>query len=141
MAARRVVLGADSEGALALAQHGSSVLLRIAGVVAAPACLADVVVALRAGSPGAATDSVDALFHDEQLDGPLPDRLRVLALTLNDERPVVAARTAGLDDVDLVGAEDIADPGAVGIGSVDAQLAVLATRLDMAAVYLRLIRG
>jgi len=122
-------------------EHGSSVLLRIAGVVAAPACLADVVVALRAGSSGAGTDSVDALFHDEQLDGPLPDRLRVLALTLNDERPVVAARTAGLDDVDLVGAEDIADPGAVGIGSVDAQLAVLATRLDMAAVYLRLIRG
>jgi hypothetical protein len=141
MAARRVVLGADSAGTLALAQHGSSILLRIAGVVAAPACLADVVVALRADSPGAATDSVDALFHDEQLDGPLPDRLRVLALTLNDERPVVAARTAGLDDVDLVGAEDIADPGAVGIGSADAQLAVLATRLEMAAVYLRLIRG
>ena len=141
MAARRVVLGADSAGALALAQHGSSVLLRIAGVVAAPACLADVVVALRADSPGAATDSVDALFHDEQLDGPLPDRLRVLALTLNDERPVVAARTAGLDDVDLIGAQDVADATAGIIGSDDVQLAVLAVRLEMTAVYLRLIRG
>ena len=141
MVSRRVVLGADSAAALALAQHGSSVLLRIAGVVAAAACLADVVVALQAGSLGAVTESVDALFHDEQIDGPLPDRLRVLALTLNDERPVVAARMAGLGDVDLVGAEDIADPGAVGIGSADAQLAVLAVRLEMAAVYLRLIRG
>ena len=141
MAARRVVLGADSAGVLALAQHGSSVLLRIAGVVAAPACLADVVVALRAGSSGAATDSVDALFHDEQLDGPLPDRLRVLALTLNDERPVVAARTAGLDDVDLIGAQDVADATAGIIGSDDVQLAVLAVRLEMTAVYLRLIRG
>ena len=141
MASRQVVLGADSAGALALAQHVSSLLLRIAGVVAAAACLADVVVALRAESPGAAIDSVDALFHDEQIDGPLPDRLRVLALTLNDERPVVAARTAGLDGVDLVGADDTADPGEVGIGSADAQLAVLAVRLEMAAVYLRLIRG
>jgi hypothetical protein len=137
MTSRRVVLCADSAAALALAHHGSSVLLRVAGTVAAAAGLADVVIALR----GAVHDSVDSLFHDDQIDGPLPDRLRVLALTLNDERPVVAARTAGLDDVDLVGAQDIADPGMVGIGSADAQLAVLAVRLEMAAVYLRLIRG
>ena len=138
MDSRRVVLAADSAATLALAHHGSSVLLRVGGTVAAAAGLADTVIALRTGSPGAA--SVDTLFHDEQLDGPLPDRLCVLALTLNDERPVVAARTAGLDGVDLVGAEDIADPG-VGIGSADAQLAVLAVRLEMTAVYLRLIRG
>ena len=141
MVSRRVVLAADSSAALALAHHGSSVLFRVAGNVAAAAGLADVVIALRSDVPGAVTDSVGALFHDEQIDGPLPDRPRVLALTLNDERPVVAARTAGLDDFDLVGAEDIADPATVGIGSADAQLAVLAVRLEMAAVYLRLIRG
>ncbi|MFZ0832265.1 MAG: TobH protein, partial [Mycobacterium sp.] len=137
MASRRVVLAADSAAALALAHHGISVLLRVAGIVAAAAGLADAVIALR----GAATDSVDALFHDQQLDGALPDRLRVLALTLNDERPVVAARTAGLDDVDLVGAQDVADATAGIISSGDAQLAVLAVRLEMAAVYLRLARG
>jgi hypothetical protein len=141
IASGRVVLGADSAGALALAQHGGSVLLRIAGVVAGAACLSDVVVALRTGSPGAATESVDALFHDEQTDGPLPDRLRVLALTLNDERPLVAARTAGLDGVDLIGAQDVADATAGIIGSDDVQLAVLAVRLEMTAVYMRLIRG
>ncbi len=137
MVSRRVVLAADSAAALALAQHGSSVLLRVAGTVAAAAGLAEAVIALRS----VATDSVDALFHDEQLDGPLPDRLRVLALALNDERPVVAARTAGFDDVDLVGAQDVADATAGIISSADAQLAVLAVRLEMAAVYLRLVRG
>ncbi|MBV9514384.1 MAG: TobH protein [Mycobacteriaceae bacterium] len=141
MDGRRVVLAADSAAVLALAQHGSSTLLRVAGTVAAAAGLADVVSALQAGITGAVTDSIGSLFHDEQIDGPSPDRLRVLALTLNDERPVVAARTAGLDDVDLVGAEDIPDAVGIGIGSADAQLAVLAVRLEMTAVYLRLIRG
>lgn len=141
MISRRVVLAADSAGTLALAQHGSAVMLRVAGRVAAAAALADAVVALRSGIAGAATDSEASLFHDEQLDGPLPDRLRVLALTLGDERPVVAARVNGLDDVDLIHADDVADPGPVGVGSIDAQLGVLAVRLEMAAVYLRLIRG
>lgn len=141
MVSRRVVLAADSAATLDLAHHGSSLLLRVSGAVTAAAGLADVVVALQAGIPEAVIDPHASLFHDEQIDGPLPDRIRVLALTLNDERPVVAARTAGLDDVDLVGAEDIADPSAVGIGGADAQLAVLAVRLEMTAVYLRLIRG
>lgn len=141
MSSRRVVLTADSPAVLALAQHGSSVLLRVAGTVAAAAGMADVMVALRSGSVGPATDSVNALFHDEEIDGPLPERLRVLALTLNDERPAVAARTAGFDVVDLVGAQDVADANAGIISSADAQLAVLAVRLEMAAVYLRLVRG
>ena len=51
--------------------------------------------------------SVDALFHDEEIDGPLPERLRVLALTLAGDRTVAAARVAGLDDVYLVAAEDV----------------------------------
>jgi hypothetical protein len=141
MASRRVVLTAESAPGLALAHHGSSVLLRVAGVVAATAGLADVISALRSGIAGVETDSVDALFHDEQIDGPLPERLRVLALTTNDERPVVAARTAGLSNVDLIGAQDVADADAGIISSDDVQLAVLAVRLEMTAVYLRLIRG
>jgi hypothetical protein len=84
-----------------------------------------------------------SIFHDEQIDGPLPERLRVLALTSHDERAVVAARVSGLDDVDLVSSEDVPDPAAapVGVGGVEQQLAVLAVRLEMAAVYLRLVRG
>ncbi len=161
---RRVALTGDSAATLALARHGSSVLLRIAHQVAAATGLADAVVALRAGAASGygdaayAPSSVGALFHDEQIDGPLPERLRVLALTLSGERTVVAARVAGLDDVYLVAADDAAQvpgaPGGVaesgglagpvaqgGAGRAEQQLAVLAVRLEMAAVYLRLVRG
>jgi len=149
---RRVALAGDGAATLALARHGSSVLFRIANQVAAATALADAVVALRSGP--AAESSVDALFHDEEIDGPLPERLRVLALTLADERTVVAARVAGLDGVDLVAAEDVPEPpdapgearpaGAAAASNArrgEQQLAVLAVRLEMAAVYLRLVRG
>ncbi len=148
MADRRVALAGDCAATLALARHGGSVLLRIAHRVVAATGLADAVVALRAGA--AAASSVDALFHDEQLDGPLPERLRVLALTLAAERTVVSARVAGLDDVYLVTAEDVPDVPGVPAGSAgppataeraELQLAVLAVRLEMAAVYMRLVRG
>jgi hypothetical protein len=155
MADRRVALVGDCAATLALARHGSSVVLRIAHQVAAATGLADAVVALRARASDDFPDPVDALFHDEEIDGPLPERLRVLALTLAAERTVVAARVAGLDDVDLVAAEDVPDlPDAsgdvagsgglrapTGAGRAEQQLAVLAVRLEMAAVYLRLVRG
>jgi hypothetical protein len=156
MSDRQVALAGDCAGTLALARHGSSVLLRIAHHVAAATGLADAVVALRATSElGDAPSSVDALFHDEEIDGPLPERLRVLALTLAGERTVVAARVAGLNEVYLLAAEDVPEaPGGVGgsgglVGALapggaaraEQQLAVLAVRLEMAAVYLRLVRG
>jgi hypothetical protein len=157
MAGRRLVLAGDCAATLALARHGGSVLLRLAHQVVATTGLADAMVALRetaeSGSGiGQARSSVDALFHDEEIDGPLPERLRVLALTLAAEQTVVAARTAGLEDVYLLAAEDVPDGpgGSAGSGVMPAlggairpeqQLAVLAVRLEMAAVYLRLVRG
>jgi hypothetical protein len=154
----RVALAGDCAATLALARHGSSVLLRIAQHTVAAAGLADAVVALREpagfGSElGQAPSSVDALFHDEEIDGPLPQRLRVLALTLTGDRTVAGARVAGLDDVYLVTAEDVPEESDVsdglaaapreptGGGPVEQQLAVLAVRVEMAAVYLRLARG
>jgi hypothetical protein len=144
MAGRAIVLAGDCAATLALARHGSSALLRIGHRVVAATGLADALVALRA-TPGLA-DSADALFHDEAIDGPLPERLRVLALTLAADRAVVAARVAPLDDVDIVGAEDVPDvtvgpAGQVGAQRAEQQLAILAVRLEMAAVYLRLVRG
>jgi hypothetical protein len=156
MAGRKVALAGDCAATLALARHGSSVLLRLAHEVVAATGLADAVVALRATSElGDASSSVDALFHDEEIDGPLPQRLRVLALTLAGERTVVAARVAGLNEVYPITAEDVPEaPGGVGgsgglVGALapggaaraEEQLAVLAVRLEMAAVYLRLVRG
>jgi len=159
LSGRRVALAGDCAATLAVARHGSSILLRVAREVVAATGLADAVVALRAPAGSGGPSSVDALFHDEQIDGPLPERLRVLALTLADERTVVAARVAGVDEVYLVSAEDVPDspdsPGGVAVpggaaggerkptggGSAWQQLAVLAVRVEMAAVYMRLVRG
>jgi hypothetical protein len=139
---RSVALAGDCAATLALARHGCSVLLRIAHQVAAATGLADVVVALREG----VGNSVDGLFHDEDIDGPPPQRLRVLALTLAGEQTVVAARVAGLDEVDLVAAEDVPEgpgssPAPRSAQRAEQQLALLAVRLEMAAVYVRLARG
>jgi len=146
MSRRRVVLAGDCAATLALARHGCSVLLRIAHQVTAATGLADALVALRAVANSGFADPVEALFHDEEIDGPVAERLRVLALTLDAERTVVASRVAQLDDVDLVGAEDVPEGPDVSAAPVDAQraeqqLAILAVRLEMAAVYLRLVRG
>ncbi|WIM87822.1 TobH protein [Candidatus Mycobacterium wuenschmannii] len=143
---RRVVLAGDNAATLALARHGSGVLLRAANEVAAATGLADALTALRTGAGPAFVDPTEALFHDEEIDGPLADRLRILLLTLEVERAVVAARVAGFDDVDLVGAEDVPDLQDVptarpGVQRAEQQLAILALRLEMAAVYLRLVRG
>jgi hypothetical protein len=150
---RGVALAGDCAATIALARHGSSVLLRVAHQAAAATGLADAVAALRATSlPVDSPSSVDALFHDEEIDGPLPERLRVLVLTLDDERTVVAARVAGLNDIYLVAANDVPDapgglaasgalPASTDAGRAEQQLAVLAVRLEMAAVYMRLVRG
>ncbi len=139
----RLVLAGDSPATLALARHGSAVLLRVAHVVAAGAGLAEALTALGgsdAPGPGAAMSDIAALFHDEEIDGPLPDRLRVLALILASERPLVSARVSRIADVDLIGTEDVPDAVASQLptGRPEQQLAVLAVRLEMAAVYLRL---
>lgn len=149
MARRRVVLAGDCGATLTLARHGCSTLLRIGHRVVAAAGLADALLALRNGTPDGFADPADALFHDEEIDGPLPERLRVLALTLAGERSVVAARVMRLGDVDIVGVQDVpdaSDPAAgpsvpVGEQRAEQQLAILAVRLEMAAVYLRLVQG
>lgn len=150
---RDVALAGDCVATLALARHGSAAMLRIGRSTVAATGLADAVSALRARS--AVGRDVADIFHDEQIDGPAGDRLRVLALTLAAERTVVAARISGLGDIDLVGAgdvpvapgtpEDIAGrpegPSPTVPGPVEQQLAVLAVRLEMAAAYVRLLRG
>lgn len=145
MARRRVVLAGDCAATLALARHGCSALLRIGHQVAAATGLADALAALRTRMPNGFRDPADALFHDDQIDGPAGERLRVLALALAGERPVVAARVNRLDDVDIVSAEDVPDVEGPSVTAAtqraEQQLAILAVRLEMAAVYLRLVRG
>ncbi len=143
MAGRPVVLAGDSQATGALARHAATVLLRIAGRPVGAAGLADAMVAVRNAAAAGFHSPVDSLFHDEEIDGPLPARPRVLVLTLDDERPVVAARIAGIDGVDLVGVEDVGDAGSIPESNAGTcqQLATLAVRLEMAAVYLSLAGG
>jgi hypothetical protein len=143
MLRRSVVLAGDCAATLALSRHGCSALLRIAHQVVAAAGLADALTALHTTSASGFADPADALFHDEEIDGPAAERLRVLALTLATEREVVASRVARFDDVDIVSAADVPDVTSVPAGAqrAEQQLATLAVRLEMAAVYLRLVRG
>ena len=146
MAGRQVALAADRAATLALARHAGAVLLRVAGQPVAAVGLADVMVALRTGLTSTVGASVDALFHDEEIDGPLPGRPRIIALSLTGERTVLSARLAGYDDVELLGSQDVGpdvgvDAGTGSDGRTEHQLAVLALRLEMAAVYLRLAGG
>jgi hypothetical protein len=74
-------------------------------------------------------------------------------LATDAERPAVVARVAGIDDVDVINAEDVPEapeasdgaraPAAGGAGParLEVQLANLAVRLEMTAVYLKLLRG
>jgi hypothetical protein len=143
MSGRDVVLAGDTAATLALARHGAAMLLRVAHKAVSAVGLADALVALRGGmgtEPGA--DYEAGLFHDEQIDGPRPARVRTFVLATDAVRPVVVARVTGLDDVEVITAEDVPDVTApLTSGHPEQQLAMMAVRLEMTAVYLRLVRG
>jgi len=152
MSGRDVVLAGDNAATLALARHGAASLLRIAHEAVAAVGLADALVALHGGMGGeSGPDHEESIFHDEQIDGPLSRRVRTFVLATDAERPVLLARVSGLDDVDVINAEDV--PEALGMvdaplgaaapapGRPEQQLAMLAVRLEMTATYLRLGRG
>jgi hypothetical protein len=148
MSGREVVLAGDKAATLALARHGAAVLLRIAHQAVAAVGLADALVALQGGMGGeSGGDHEMSIFHDEQIDGPLQRRVRTFVLTTDDERPMVLARVSGHDDVDVVNAEDVPEVSETAVapapapGREEQQLGILAVRLEMAATYLRLVRG
>lgn len=156
MSGRDVVLAGDNAVTLGLARHAASILLRVAHQAVAAVSLADLLVAISGGLGGASTaDRERSIFHDEQIDGPLPQRFRAFVLATDTERPVVVARVTGFEDVDVVNAEDVPEPQGVSDGEGDTpqvaaavtswrleqQVAILAVRLEMAAVYLKLVRG
>jgi hypothetical protein len=87
MSGRQVVLAGDGVAMLALAHHGATVLLRVAQQLVAAVGGVDALVALRGGLGGAEYET--SLFHDEELDGPLPARVRTLVLCADDDRAAV----------------------------------------------------
>jgi hypothetical protein len=141
MFGRDVVLAGDNAATLTLARHGGAVLLRVGHQPVAAVGLADLIVAMQGGIARGAADYETSLFHDEELDGPRPARIHALVLAEDEERPVVGAKISGYEGIDVVSAEDVPDVVPPAGGRLEQQLARLALRLEMAAVYLRLVRG
>ncbi len=142
MSGRDVVLAGGNAASLALARHVGSILLRVAQQPVAAVGLADVLVALRRGLASSPTGYESSIFHDEEIDGPLPARVRTVVFATDEERPGMVATLNGYDDVDVVSADDV--PDAVmprSSGHPEQQLAMLAVRFEMTAAYLRLVRG
>lgn len=150
---RDVVFAGDSAATVALARHAGTMALRIGLHTAAAVGLPDALVAIGSGW-GRDVGAGDAsIFHDDEIDGPLPRRTLTIVLTTDAERPAMSLRLRGFDDVHVVNANDVPDVAATGgdgepgsavmPGSTrpEQQLALLAVRLDMAAVYQRLVRG
>lgn len=149
---REVVFAGDSASTVVLARHACAVMLRIAHQSVAAVGLADALVAIGSGW-GRAEQAGASIFHDEEIDGPLAARTRTIVLTTDADRPDVSSRLRGFDDVHVVNANDVPDvtatggdgePGSTvmpGSTGPEQQLALLAVRLEMAAVYQRLVRG
>ena len=138
----RVVLSGGNAAALALARYGGTIFLRVAHQPVATVGLSDVLAALRSGMASSSADYESPLFHDEEIDGPRQARVRTVVFATDEERPATVATLSGYDDVNVVSANDVPDvvtprPS----GRPEQQFAMLALRLEMAAVYQRLVRG
>ncbi|WP_127783826.1 tobH protein [Rhodococcus sp. X156] len=135
-AGHRLVVAAEHPAAVVLAGHVATSLLRNAAVVVGAAELAQVLLSRRHGPAAVATPVVDPIFHDPDIDGPLPEPpLRVLLLGTAEEETRLRALSESLPDVELV------------LGTLDdgplrhhpaAELLLLAARCETAAVYLGL---
>ncbi|MBY4128733.1 tobH protein [Rhodococcus fascians] len=161
MNGRRVVLSGGGPAAVEVARHGSEVLLRVAGVLVGAGELGDVIAAsVRASTVESAgtARTFDSFFHDEQLDGPLPELpMRVIVVASEIDRAVTERRVAGVPESELLLAEPYeavfggARPGSefdIAVASADPAtlsvldtMSVLATRLDTTAAYLLLMGG
>jgi hypothetical protein len=142
LSGRDVVLAGGNAASVALARHVGAILLRVAQQPVAAVGLADALVALRRGLASNPTDYESSIFHDEEIDGPLPARVRTVVFATDEERPAIVATLKGYDDVEVVSADDVPDlvtprPS----GRPEQQLVMLAVRLEMTAAYLRLVRG
>lgn len=139
---RDVVLAGGNAASVALARHVGAVLLRVAQQPVAAVGLADALVALRRGLTSGGTPYESSIFHDEELDGPMPTRVRTVVIATDEERPAIVASLSGYEDVEVLSADDVPDVVTPrSSGRPEQQLVMLALRLEMTAAYLRLVRG
>lgn len=142
LAGRDVVLAGGNAASVALARHVGATLLRVAQQPVAAVGLADVLVALRRGFTSSPAGYESSIFHDEDIDGPIPARVRTVVFATEEERPAIVATLSGYEDVEVLSADDVPDVVTTRpSGRPEQQLAMLAVRLEMTAAYLKLVRG
>ncbi|WP_020105476.1 hypothetical protein [Nocardia sp. 348MFTsu5.1] len=147
VADRRTVWTGDTAAGMVVAVHASRAIFAGAGVVSTATDLGEVVAAgtLSAGYGGTMPSDYDPIFHDVEIDGPIPrEPIRVQVLTTPDREWLVRRLTASLTDVDVrtsgPAEQSSAEPQPRGSGMEDlVPLMILALRADMAAAYLRLV--
>ena len=136
----------DSPAGDALAQRAAGTLFAIGGVCGSAV---DLSAAMTRMLRDVGSTPVDSIFHDPEIDGPVPSRARLFVLSTPGQQWLARRRVAALPDAEtLVGSapdspDASADPGAPPSGdegpdALVSQL-VLAARLEMAAVYADLL--
>ncbi|MGJ0120560.1 hypothetical protein ACQ7HM_15260 [Williamsia sp. MIQD14] len=148
---RPVTWAGDTPASTVLAVHASRTLHAVAGVGSVGCDLVEAVAA-QAARPEASGE-VDSIFHDPEFDGPAGGpAVRVQVITTPGREWSLHQRMSVLSDADVVEVGPAGDtgpaplePGApAGVEGIDtpadiAPLLLAALRIEMAAVYLRLI--
>ncbi len=147
------VIAGDSPAGSVVAEHSARQLFAVSGIVCATANLVGAVQVVRAAAERTGVGVEDAIFYDPEFDGPPPATVpRVFVVTTSRREWTTRQRVAALGDVEIITADAEAAPAdpagaAVGVGdepSVDSpaeltSLLLALLRIEMAAVYLRLI--
>lgn len=149
---RPAVWVGDTPGTSVIAAQAARALIAVAGTIGAVAEIGDVTRIVREWSERTGSAPNDSIFHDPEIDGPVGDAPpRVFVVSIPRRELFARRRFDAIGDVDvLIGAPDD-DPVGAPVGrapedpSGDApddltSLMLLTLRIEMAAVYLRLIR-
>lgn len=148
------VMTGDSPAASVVAEHAARMLFAVSGIVCAAAELADAARVAVEWSARTGASVEDSIFYDPEIDGPRSSPApRVFVATTADREWFTRQRVAALADAELLlagragrpdeppmpGGPRGIDPSVDGPGELASFMVVL-LRIEMAAVYLRLIR-
>ncbi|MGC4932963.1 hypothetical protein ACLQ3C_04705 [Gordonia sp. DT30] len=145
---RPVMWSGDSPATLAVAAGAAGLVFAVTGTPSSAADLADVSVASRDIWSAADPASQNSIFYDPEIDGPRADAPpRVLVASTSAREWRTRRRVGGLHTAEVVvGTDDDQPPGGWGEPEEPTDtpadltsLLVLALRIEMAAVYVRLI--